>query len=352
MPGQDRFGVRDLAAPWYAGQPGFMRAPWIEPEDTPAGSIAVVGFPIDEFNIGRGGARWGPRRIREASLYLAGYFGVQTDHGFIDFASRKVVAWPENFKVVDTGDAPVYPADVERQTRAIAEHVEACSLTSEITLGLGGDHYATYPAFLGLASAWRQRREDLKIGYLHIDSHSDFFNELTFLGGCNHGTCARRVHEVPEVGRMAWFGLNGANILEPDQLNVMHEHGYQVFTAGYAQRVGVEKAIAQALDYVTDGVDILYVSLDIDVVNGSVAPATGSPVFEGLSGHEFLQVMRAISKVEMLVGIDVCEVAPPIETSGQTERLAALGMITVIAPRVLDTIGDIDQAKWDEVVRL
>jgi agmatinase len=351
MPGQDRFGVRDLSAPWYSGRPGFMRAPWIEPGDTPEGSIAVVGFPFDEFNIGRAGSRWGPRRIREASLYLAGYFGIQTDRGFIDIASRSVIAWPKVFKVVDTGDVPIFPADVLAQTQAGQKHVYECSRTSDITVSLGGDHYAAYPAFLGVAQAWRERIENPRIGYLHIDSHSDFFDELTFLGGCNHGTCARRIHEVPEVTRMAWFGLNGANILEPDQLEVMHEHGYQVYPTNYAKRVGVEKAIAEALDYVTTDVDIVYVSIDIDVVNGSVAPATGSPVFEGLSGHEFLQVMRALSKVENLVGLDLCEVAPPIETSEQTERLAALAIITVVGPRIFESIDTIDQEKWDSVVR-
>lgn len=351
MPAQDRFGVRDLGAPWYSGQPGFMRAPWIEPEDTPPGAIAIVGFPFDEFNIGRAGSRWGPRRIREASLYLAGYFGIQTDRGYIDIGSRSVIAWPEEFKVVDTGDVPIHPADVSSQTEAGSKHVAACSRSSDVTVSLGGDHYAAYPAFLGVTHAWRDRFENPKIGYLHIDSHSDFFDELTFLGGCNHGTCARRIHEVPEVARMAWFGLNGSNILEPDQLEVMHDHDYQVFTTSYVKRVGVERAITEALEYLTDATDIIYVSIDIDVVNGSVAPATGSPVFEGLSGHEFLQVMRALSKVKNLVGMDLCEVAPSIETSQQTERLAALAIITVLGPRIFDSIGAIAQEKWDKVVR-
>lgn len=52
-----------------------------------------------------------------------------------------------------------------------------------------------------------------------------------------------------------------------------------------------------------------------------VEPEAGSPVFEGLGGHLFLQVKRAVSKAEMLVGVNVCEVAPPNETSGQTEQL-------------------------------
>lgn len=352
VPAQDRFGVRDLAAPWYAGQPGFMRAPWVEPDSVPEGHIAVAGMPVDWFTAGRSGARWGPRAIREASLYLAGYYGLQTDRGFIDVFSKEIVAWPDHHPVVDTGDVPVIPVDTKAQTDAAIEHVTAISRTSDLTLVLGGDHYVTYPSFEGVIGGWRERKDNLRAGHLHVDSHTDFFDELSFLGRYNHGTCARRISEIPEVKRMAWFGLNGGNILEPGQLDLMHEKGYQCFTTSYIARVGVEQAIKETLEYVMDGIDILYVTLDIDVLNGSVAPATHSPVFEGLSGHEFLQVARALATIDNLVGLDLCEVAPSIAPTGQTERLAALALMTVIGPRVMQVIGLADEKKWDEVVHV
>lgn len=350
MATQDRFGVEDLAAPWYAGRLGFMRAPWVQPNAVPDGRIAVAGMPVDWFTAGRSGARWGPRAIREASLYLAGYFGLQTDRGFIDVSSREIVAWPQEHPIVDTGDVPVIPLDIKAQTESAISHVTAATYSSDLTLILGGDHYVTYPAFQGVLAAWRERIENVRIGHLHVDSHTDFFDDLSFLGRYNHGTCARRISEISEVSRMAWFGLNGGNILEPSQLDLMYERKYQCFTTSYISRIGVEKAIQKALDYVTDGIDILYVSLDIDVLNGAVAPATHSPVFEGLSGHEFLQVARSLATVENLVGLDICEVAPPIAPTGQTERLAALALTTVIGPRFGQVIGKADEKKWNQVV--
>jgi agmatinase len=221
-----------------------------------------------------------------------------------------------------------------------------------LTLILGGDHYVTYPAFEGVIQAWRERQENVRIGHLHVDSHTDFFDDLHMLGRYNHGTCARRISEIPEVKRMAWFGLNGASILEPKQLDLMHEKQYQCYTTSYIERVGVEQAMKETLEYLMDGIDLLYVTLDIDVLNGSVAPATHSPVFEGLSGHQFLQVARALAKIENIVGLDVCEVAPPIAPTGPTERLAALAVMTVMGGRISKVIGKADEKKWDAVVRV
>jgi arginase family enzyme len=78
---QDRYGVRDLAAPWYAGSASFPRAPWVPPSAVPAGDVAIVGMPVDQFatSVGHTGMRLGPRRIREASLFLAGYHGIQAE---------------------------------------------------------------------------------------------------------------------------------------------------------------------------------------------------------------------------------------------------------------------------------
>jgi arginase family enzyme len=337
MPAQDRFGVRDLGAPWYAGNPSFMRAPWVEPSEVPEGHIAVAGMPVDAWVAARTGARWGPRAIRQSSLVLAGYWGLQPDIGFLSSRTGDVVKWPAELHVVDTGDVPIHPTDVSTQMELAIEHIAAASLTSQITVILGGDHVVCYPGCEGVLRAWRQRKSGLKAGYLHIDSHADFFDEITFLGRYNHGTSARRVSEIGEVSRMAWFGINGETSLEPNQFQVMYERGFRVCTSYYSQRVGAASSMEAVLDYVTEGVDILYVSIDIDVVSAAHAPATHTPTFEALTAQEFIEALRVLAEVDNLVGIDMCEVAPTIDTSQRTERLAALGLMTVIGPRVFDT---------------
>jgi agmatinase len=261
----------------------------------------------------------------------------------------EVSGWPIRFPVVDTGDVPIFQTDIPAQIAAAAEHIHAASLTSSVTVTLGGDHFVAYPAFEGVVRAWRERTTNLKVGYLHIDSHSDFFDEITILGRYNHGTCVRRISEIDEVQRIAWFGLNGASIVEPGQFDVMRSRHFRACTAYYAHEVGIPAALSNVLDYVTDGVDILYTSIDIDVVNGAYAPATHSPVFEGLSAQELLEALRILTRVDCLVGVDLCEVAPPIETSQRTERLGALAIMTVLGHRLTEVYTTIDRAELSRV---
>jgi len=315
-----------------------MRARWVQPSEVPENYIAVVGMPIDSWNLARSGTRWGPRAIREASLYPSMIFGIQPDDsGYISSRTGELTRWPSELRLVDTGDVVIRPADVVAQTEGAIEHITAASRTSRITLTLGGDHYVSYPAFAGVLAGWRDRKPGLKAGYLHIDSHADFYDRTKMLGKYNHSTCARRVSEIPEVTRMAWVGINGETSLEPNQFQVMHERGFRVCTSYYSHRVGIAESMDRVLDYVTDGVDIVYVSIDIDVVEGAHAPATHTPTFDALSAPEFLETLRAISAIDNLVGVDMCEVAPAIDPSQRTERLALSGILAALAPRILQS---------------
>lgn len=345
----DRFGVRDLGAPWYAGFPSFLRAPIVQPDSVPAAAVAVAGVPIDHFanSSGRGGMRWAPRRIREASLRLSVYFGNQTDVGLVDVRTGAITNWPETLRLADTGDAPVIHHDVEAQLAAIVDHVRAASSTSALTVTLGGDHSVAYPAFLGTLEAWRARRPGLRVGYLFIDTHTDFVDERIGSGRYSQSTCARRVSELAEVERLAWFGLSSTT--EPGQVREMNRRGFRAYTSSYVRRVGAAEAMKHALDYLRDGVDAIYASVDIDVVNNADAPATASPVFEGVSAREFLEALRTLAEVEDLIGFDLCEVNPEVDQSWRTEILASMAIMTLIGRRIYSDGGTVDPAVMSRV---
>lgn len=291
--------------------------------------------------------RWGPRRIREASLRNVRYYASTLDTGLLDIRSGRVSGWPDQMPIVDAGDAPVVHHDVEGQMKAASDYARLASLSSSVTVTLGGDHMVAYPAADGVIRGWRERREGLKVGFLHIDSHTDFVDDRRGQGRFNHGTCARRISEIPEVKRVAWFGLNSTS--EPNQFQVMREQGYRAFTSFYTRRVGPIDSMRSALDYVTDGVDVLYVSIDIDVVNNGDAPATGSYVFEGLTGAEYLASLRELAKVPDIVGIDMCEVDPEIDGSWRTELLASTSLLSLVSSRLYKDVEVIPQETLRQV---
>jgi agmatinase len=338
---QDRYGIRDLAAPWYAGSASFLRAPWTAPTAVPDGYIAIAGMPVDQYatTAGHTGMRHGPRKIREASLFLAGYHGIQSDVGISDFQTGIVRAWPERLPVVDTGDVPVLPNDTPAQVAGAVDHLAAATRTSGLTVTLGGDHFVAYPATLGAITGLRERRAGIRLGYLHVDSHTDFVDFHHQSGRFHHGSAARRVAEVPELTRMAWFGVNA--MTQPNQVAVMYERGFRVATAAYVETVGPGEAMTKVLDYLLDGTDALYVSVDIDVVNSSDAPATSAPGFRGISARALIEALGVLAAADGLVGMDLCEVNPEFDLSGRTEQLAVDAILAVIGDRIFDRVGEL-----------
>jgi arginase family enzyme len=341
---------RGADLPWYAGNASFLRAPWVDPASVPEGDVAIVGMPLDEYatSMGQIGMRFGPRGIREASLSTPRYYGIQTDVGLSEFDSGIVTAWPSRLPLVDTGDIPIIPEDAKAQFHAAVEHVKAAASTSGITVTLGGDHFVAYPAAKGVIEATHGRTPGASIAYLHIDSHTDFVDVHRNTGRFNHGTAARRVSELPGLAKMAWFGVNGNT--QPNQVQVMYERDFRIATTRHIDTVGPTQAMEQVLDYLLDGTDVLYCSVDIDVVNGADAPGTSAPIVTGISGAALLAAMSLLAEVSALRGLDVCEVNPLVDGSRRTEALAAQVILTVVGPRLFPKIGELPREHLDRIL--
>jgi agmatinase len=263
--------------------------------------------------------------------------------------SGRITTLRDPLPVVDTGDATIVHHDVAGQVAAIVDHVRACSLSSGLTVSLGGDHFVAYPCARGVVEAWRERRADLRVGYLQVDAHTDFLDERLGSGRFSHATMARRISELPEVRRMVWLGLSSSS--EPEQFNTMQARGFHGLTAAYVRSVGATAAMERALSEVCDGTDVVYVSLDIDAANNSDAPGTGSYVHEGISAADYLDFARGLAKVDTLAGLDLCEVAPSLPEDGgwRTALLAAQLLVTALGSRVVDEVGSVPLDRLREV---
>ena len=324
----------------YAGFPSFFNAPIMKTEDVREGMTIVAGVPIDHgIVIGRPGARYGPRGIREASMLSRGSYEVSAENTLLNVESGVFMRPKSDPGLGDIGDFHVNPTDVMDTTDTVIEGVADIVRRGGFPVLLGGDHYVSYPGFAGFARGMAERKSDVRLGYLHIDSHPDFRDEHGVGGKYTHGTQARRISEQSTIGykNMAWVGLNGA-VVDPAQYRIFKSEDVTVLPARAIKESGPAEVIERALGEIADGADAVYVSVDIDVVDGSHSPGTGAPVFSGIDSAEFVGLMESLSDHEVVGGIDLCEVAPPLDPSGRTIHLAASGLLAALRGRLFDQV--------------
>jgi agmatinase len=300
----------DFDMPSYVGSTTFQKLPLCPDDGSLAASgaeVAIVGAPFDDAASNRPGARFGPRAIRAATYTSGDLWSLQLD---TEVFSR--------LRCVDAGDAPVVPARPERAHRVIREKVRRVLAAGAMPIVLGGDHSITYPSVAAVAEAHRPR----KVGVVHFDAHADTGADV-WGALLSHGTPMRRLIEEGWVeGRnFVQVGLRG---YWPGRETFawMREQGMRWHTMVEIEERGAETVVAQAVAEALDGPDAIYLSVDIDVLDPSAAPGTGTPEPGGLLARELLRAVRTIASSVELVGMDVVEVSPPYDHAEITAAAA------------------------------
>ncbi len=320
----DEYTAFDL--PTYVGAGTFANLPWV-PDAAElarlAPDVAIVGAPFDDAVSHRPGARFGPRAIRTAQYTTGSLHSLQLDVDPFDVLA-----------VVDAGDAPIVPARIDRSHAVIYRKVKEVAASGALPIVLGGDHSITWPSATAIAELQRPR----SIGIVHFDAHADTASEdWGQLRG--HGTPMRRLIESGAVrgANFVQVGLRGywppAEVFEWMKAQKMRWH----FMREIEER-GAEAVIADAIAEALDGPDLVYLSIDIDVVDPGLAPGTGTPEPGGLLSRELLRAIRQIVGSVELAGMDVVEVSPPYDHAETTAMLAhrcALEAISALAAKRL-----------------
>jgi len=327
-PGADQYtAYDDFDLPSYVGLPSFQKLPWITDAAELARrgpDVAIVGAPYDDSTSHRPGARFGPRAIRAAS-YMSG-----------DLNSLQLGIQPYDWlDVVDAGDAPITPMDVERGHAVIERKVFDVANSGAIPIVLGGDHSITYPS----ASAVARHVAPRRLGVVHFDAHADAANS-TWGNLRSHGTPMRRLIESGAVeGRnFVQVGLRGY-WPGPETLGWMREHGMRWHLMTEIEQRGAEAVVADAIAQALDGPEVVYLSVDIDVIDPGMAPGTGTPEPGGMLTRELLRAIRQVVGAVELAAMDVVEVAPPFDQAEVTSTAAhrcVLEAISALAARRRD----------------
>ncbi len=305
--------------PRFAGLSTFGRYPRLEdvsPDCRPV-DWAIFGAPYDSGVTYRPGARFGPRSIREESQYLKPY------HIVHDLMLSEV------FSMADAGDAPVKPFSCEANTQTIADWAAdldggAAPHVTKLFM-LGGDHSCTLAA---LRAAWRRHGTPKGgLAMLHFDSHVDTV-DVTLDERYSHASpFIRAVEEgILDPSRMLSVGIKGP-LNTPNDLSYARDHGVTMIT--YEQWRDEGSATIDAF-LKRLGNDQCYFTFDIDCLDPTFAPGTGTPCVGGFTSAEVLELLRHIATFAHasgvgpnLVGADVVEVLPQRDVAGNTALLAA-----------------------------
>jgi agmatinase len=320
----------DFNLPAYVGLPTFQKLPLVTDAAALAArgpDVAIVGAPFDDAVSHRPGARFGPRAIRQASYHAGDLNSLQLD--------VEPYAWLD---VVDAGDAPVVPMDVERGHAVIERKVLDVARSGAIPIVLGGDHSITFPSASAVARAVAPRR----LGVVHFDAHADAANS-TWGNLRSHGTPMRRLIESGAVaGRnFVQVGLRGY-WPGPETLAWMREQGMRWHLMTEIESRGAEAVVTEAIEQALDGPEVIYLSVDIDVLDPGMAPGTGTPEPGGMLTRELLRAVRQVVTAVDLAAMDVVEVAPPFDTAEITAAAAhrcVLEAISALAARRRDAGG-------------
>ena len=294
--------------PSYAGLPSFGEEPWSEdPADLEGVDVAIVGAPFDWLATDRPGSREGPRAIRVASRPAGPEVGTGVDA-------------TERLRLLDYGDAPVVPFEVEMSRAAIEATVGEVVAAGAIPFTLGGDHSITLPALRACA------KRHGKLGLVHFDTHTDTDTE-TYLHTDNHGTMMRALITEGHVdpARYAQVGLRGT-WPGTEVFAWQAEVGIAHFTAEDVRRQGIDDIVRAAIAIAGPGP--CYLSVDIDVLDPAFAGPTGTPEAGGLEPRELVAAARALGEALDLVGADLVEVVPGGWGTADPAAVTAAGVVT------------------------
>lgn len=265
--------------------------------------IALIGVPLDIGTSNRSGTRYGPRQIRTESVLVRPY-GMYTRAAPFD-----------SFQIADLGDVAVNPYSLEKSVELIEKYYDGVMAHNSKTVSFGGDHTIALPILRALHKKYG------KMALIHVDAHADI-NDTMFGEKVAHGTIFRRAIEegLVDANKMTQIGLRATGYSAED-FDWSRDQGVRVVQAEECWHKSLEPLMAEVRDQI--GPDTpCYLSFDIDGLDPSVAPGTGTPEPGGLTTAQGLEIIRGCWGLNM-VGADLVEVSPPYDATGNTSLLAA-----------------------------
>ena len=252
--------------------------------------IVIFGAPFDSTTSFRPGTRFGSHAIRSES------FGIET-------YSPRLDCDLEDISVFDSGDIELCIGNSQTALEQISERTAIILNDKKIPLMIGGEHLVTLGAF----------REVLKVypdvHIIHFDAHTDLRDE--YLGvSLSHACVIRRCHDLIGDGRIHQFGIRSGERSEfrwaAEGHTDLHKFNFDGLEATVKQLTGKP----------------IYFTIDLDVLDPSIFPGTGTPEAGGVGFNDLLNAISTVCDNCRIVAADVNELCPTYDQSGVSTAVA------------------------------
>ena len=252
--------------------------------------IVLFGAPFDSTTSFRPGTRFAPHAIRSES------FGLETYSPWLD---RDL----EDISVFDSGDIELCIGSAEKALDQISERTATILADGKIPFMIGGEHLVTLGAFREVFKKY----PDVHI--IHFDAHTDLRDDYLDVK-LSHACVIRRCHDLVGDGRIHQFGIRSGERAEWQWAREGHTDLHPFSFDGLAETV---KGLGNVPVYFT---------IDLDVMDPSVFPGTGTPEYGGVTFMQLLEAIKTVCGGCNIIGLDVNELCPPYDQTGASTAAA------------------------------
>ena len=252
--------------------------------------IVLFGAPFDSTTSFRPGTRFAPHAIRSES------FGLETYSPWLD---RDL----EDISVFDSGDIELCIGSAEKALDQISDRTATILKDGKIPFMIGGEHLVTLGAFREVFKKYPN------VHIIHFDAHTDLRDDYLDVK-LSHACVIRRCHDLIGDGRIHQFGIRSGERAEWQWARAGHTDMHPFSFDGLAETV---KSLGNVPVYFT---------IDLDVMDPSVFPGTGTPEYGGVTFMQLFEALKTVCGGCNIVGLDVNELCPPYDQTGASTAAA------------------------------
>jgi agmatinase len=278
--------------------------------------FVIFGIPWDYLtSIKAPNSAIAPKKIRDVTQDLA-------------LTSEMGYEIPK-LKVVDIGDVFIESENTEKNLVEIENFVTAIidQKKGVIPILIGGDHFCSFPVIKAISKSIEDKN---KFGVLIFDSHLDLYEKWD-KGVYSHATVSHRIFDIDIIDNNNIL-IVGTRDIDIPELKIAQKEKIQYINAYSLAELGLNIYIENIVSFFSKSkIKNLYVSIDVDVLDPSIAPATGFPIPGGFTYREVWLILRELSKNFKIIGFDLVEVAPNLDLNNITSNLAAKIIIEFIS---------------------